>query len=253
MLLSVLGRARIKAQAIQCMSSNRQLMLAWQMYADDFQEIFPPNEDIRDGTSWVYGIMDYSGSPDDTDLQYLINPRYAKLAPYTKSPGIYKCPADRSLNRGLTGRPRVRSVSMNAAIGPDRNNQPNRPGVDWLPSGTYIIYVKETEMIKPAPSDIWVFVDENPDSINDGAFALRMPSSPGSTAWHDYPSIVHDNAAGFAFADGHALIHKWLQPDKMAPVTYIRLKSVDAGPNNPDVIWLAKHTSGRIDRQALPY
>ena len=153
----------------------------------------------------------------------------------------------------MTGDQRVRSVSMNAAIGPDRNNQPKRPSVNWLPSPPYRIYVWETEMIRPAPVDVWVFVDENPDSINDGAFAVQMPSCANATAWVDYPATYHNNAAGYAFADGHAEMHKWLQPSKMAPITYVWLIRVAAGPNSPDVIWLADHTSGRIDMGPLPF
>src|ERR1041384_1721579 len=35
LLLPVLGKAKLKAHGLQCMSNHRQLMLAWRMYSDD--------------------------------------------------------------------------------------------------------------------------------------------------------------------------------------------------------------------------
>jgi type II secretory pathway pseudopilin PulG len=35
LLLPVLGRAKVKAQAVQCRDNNRQLVLAWRHYARD--------------------------------------------------------------------------------------------------------------------------------------------------------------------------------------------------------------------------
>ncbi len=253
MLLPVLSKAKIHAQAIQCMNNNRQLALAWKLYTDDYQGIFPPNEDGAGNVTWVYGNLDYYASPDDTNILFLTSPQFAKLGPYTKSAAIYKCPADQSRQRGLSGEPRVRSVSMSTAVGPDRNNKPSRPVDMWVPSPPYIIYVKESQMVRPSPSDVWVFVDENPDSINDGCFAVLMASSANTTQWQDCPATYHNNASSFAFADGHSEIHKWLNPGKMDPITYTRLIRVAAGPNNLDVIWLDKHTTGRLDGADLPY
>ena len=253
MLLPALARAKIRAQAIQCMNNTRQLAVSWRLYTDDYQGIFPPNEDGAGNVSWVYGNLDYNGSPDDTNLLYLTSERFAKLGPYTKSPGIYKCPADRSKQRGTTGLPRVRSVSMNTAVGPDRYNKASRPVDSWVQTPPYLIYVKESQMANPGPSDIWVFVDENPDGINDGCFGVNMAASAAATEWVDYPAIYHNNASGFAFADGHSEIHRWRNPGQMAPVTYSHLVKVAAGPNNPDVMWLMKHTTGRLDGADLPY
>ena len=142
---------------------------------------------------------------------------------------------------------------MSTAVGPDGSNQPRRPAVQWIPDPPYIIYVKESQMVRPSPSDVWVFVDENPDSINDGCFAVIMASSAALTAWQDCPATYHNNASSFAFADGHSEIHKWLNPGRMDPVTYVRLVRVAAGPNNLDVIWFDKHTTGRVDGADLPY
>src|SRR5205085_1949506 len=109
MFLPALGGAKIRAQGIACMNNGHQLLIAWRIYSDDNRDVLPPNEPFEQG--WVSGWMDFSpGNTDNTNLLYLINERYAKFAPYTRSPGIYKCPADRSAVPGLG--PRVRSVSM---------------------------------------------------------------------------------------------------------------------------------------------
>src|SRR5512135_1099737 len=41
LLLPALGRAKLKAQAVQCMNNGRQMMLAWRMYAEDNGDRIP--------------------------------------------------------------------------------------------------------------------------------------------------------------------------------------------------------------------
>jgi prepilin-type processing-associated H-X9-DG protein len=50
-----------------------------------------------------------------------------------------------------------------------------------------------------------VFIDEHPDSINDGYF----DNNPDSGYWGDIPACYHNGACGFSFADGHSEIKKW--------------------------------------------
>src|ERR1041384_2066547 len=93
MLLPALSKAKIKAQGIYCMSNQKQLTLAWLMYADDNQDKVPPNASgsgSRGG--WVDGWLDFNaGTKDNTNILFLLN---AKIGPYTKSIGIYRCPGD---------------------------------------------------------------------------------------------------------------------------------------------------------------
>ena len=108
-------------------------------------------------------------------------------------------------------------------------------------------------MTDPPPALLWVMIDEHPDSINDGGFAVQMPSSDTATRWVDVPANYHNNACGFSFADGHSEIHKWLRPGAIPAVTYVGMSGLINSPRNPDVIWLAKRTSARIDGKPLPY
>lgn len=252
MLLPALAKSKAKAHGILCMSNGKQLTLAWKIYSGDHNELFPPNEDNQTG-GWVRGNMDYNGSTDNTNLLFLTDERYAKLGPYTKSPGIYKCPADHSKSQGKKGPPRVRSVSMSQSIGPDMQGKKASPRGQWLPNPPFIVYIKESEMIDPGPSMTWVFTDEHPDSINDGGFGVAMPTSNSDTRWVDVPTSAHNNACGFSFADGHSEIHKWLRPGAIPKITYVGLSSIINTPNNPDVRWVAKRTSAYQNGQPLKF
>src|SRR3954469_2920923 len=167
MLLPALGNAKVKARGIQCMNNTKQLLLAWKLYIDDNNGSLPPNEEhpATPGAGWVFGDMDYSGGSPvgaDTAERYLTDPRYAKLAQYEPSAAPYKCPADRSTEKPSgQGLPRVRSVSMNQAIGPDAAGTTALPRGHYLPSPTYKVYGQEQDMANPGAANLWVLIDEH--------------------------------------------------------------------------------------------
>jgi prepilin-type N-terminal cleavage/methylation domain-containing protein len=242
MLLPALSSAKVKAQGTYCMNNLQQLQLAFQLYADDHDDLFVINEP-NSYNGWVEGCLDYSGgNRANWDLAYLMDPKRARLAPYTQSPGIYKCPADRSTVT-VEGKkvPRVRSTEMSQAVGTDRNGRPTEG--HWLPAPRYRVFAKFGDMVDPGPTKTWVFLDEHPDSINCG-FGVEMPRTPQSTRMIDFPGWNHNGAGAFSFADGHAEIKKWLDPRSKPPVTYTRqVQYVQSQPNNVDVLWLAERTS----------
>jgi len=99
-----------------------------------------------------------------------------------------------------------------------------------------------------------VILDESPDSINDGSFAVQMPAAAPATVWIDVPAKYHGNSCGFSFADGHSEIHKWINPGNIPDVTYTTLaKNGIPELQDPDILWVAKRTSSRSDGVALPY
>jgi prepilin-type processing-associated H-X9-DG protein len=94
-----------------------------------------------------------------------------------------------------------------------------------------------------------VFVDEHPDSINNGAFGVWMSNlnNPTQAYIFDYPASYHNGACGFSFADGHAEIRKWLDPRTKAPIRYDNNLTLGVTtPNNRDMLWLTDHTSAPI-------
>ncbi|MGA2867711.1 MAG: hypothetical protein ABSF34_00930 [Verrucomicrobiota bacterium] len=257
LLMPVLARAKTRSQGGYCLNNVRQMTLAWTMYAGDNSGCFPANEESQaaadsDLPGWVKGNLDYSGSPDDTNISFLINPQYALLGSYLQSPGVFKCPSDNSLNYGQSGVPRVRSYSMNQAVGLNASGTPDGQGA-WLPAPAFRVYFKEGDVVNPGPANLWLLTEESPDSINDAGFAFVMPPSAIVTKWEDVPSKCHGNTCPFSFADGHVETHRWLWPQVIPAVTYQELNKPLYALADPDILWVARHTSVPANGQALPY
>jgi prepilin-type N-terminal cleavage/methylation domain-containing protein/prepilin-type processing-associated H-X9-DG protein len=248
LLLPALSMAKVKAKSMACLNNGKQLVLAWQMYADDNNGKFVKNDYTRESANgFTFGIMDYNnGNPAgaDTNTAYLVGVKYSAMARYTVNAGIFKCPADRSGQFGLSGLPRVRSVSMNQAIGPGNDGTANGQGPHLPQSDGWRVYLKESDMINnPPPSGLWVTTDEHPDSINDSGFAVSMEVAQ----WVDLPAPYHNNATSFSFADGHSEIHKWLGQTGIPPVLYSPYggAGITIPGGNPNVVWLQQYTSGK--------
>ena len=252
MLLPALSKAKSKAQGIKCLNNLRQLQFAFQMYADDYSGTYVVNEDNSFG-GWIRENMNFNGGhAPNRDISYLLDPNVALLAPYTKAAGIYKCPGDMSTVRFRgTVFPRVRSIAMSQSVGTNRSGQPTRGG--WLPaSAGWKVYAKSSDTTVPGPSKTWVFIDEHPDSINDGGFGVQMPGSPASypnwnmraTRWVDFPASFHNRAGSMSFIDGHAEIRKWLDGRTVVAATYgSGIATTPTQANNPDIAWLAERSS----------
>jgi len=261
MLLPALALAKQQAVSIHCMSNEKQLVLAFKMYADDNSGVFPYNEEGGAAPAWVFGNLDYSGAAYNYDVSYIINGQYAQMGAYVmKQAGVFRCPADRSMSKGLQGQPRVRSISMNQAIGLNHGGTTETQGA-WLPSiyggnnvggAPYLCYFKESMLGRPSPSMLWIFIDEDPDSINDAAWAFTMPTDT-ATHWVDYPAKLHGNAGGFGFMDGHAEVHKWVNPKEIPKTTYKAVPPFPIIGGNKDVWWVGNRTSATVSGKPNPF
>src|SRR3989442_472319 len=168
LLLPALNKAKTKAQGIHCLNNLKQLHLAWWIYTDEHDGRLPENQDLTgslsnvpDQLSWVAGWLLFNGSPafplygsDSTNVSLLVPGKFGSIGPYTKSPGIYKCPGDKT-TVVLNGRSysRVRSVSMNEHMGGPVDTS-SAPGAEYY-------FRKSTEIINPPPSKAFVFIDEH--------------------------------------------------------------------------------------------
>jgi prepilin-type N-terminal cleavage/methylation domain-containing protein/prepilin-type processing-associated H-X9-DG protein len=247
MLLPALGKAKAKAQGVMCMNNQKQLALGWTLYADSYNDNLVWNDLTATGSGWMRGSLDYNGNnPDNTNTLNLTDPKFAKLAPFTSgTAGIYKCPADKStvIIRGAKF-PRVRSLSMSQAM----NSRD-----DWLSYLTqkkYVVFRKTADLVRMGPSQAYVFIDEHPDSINYGDFAVAMNDGIDAARIYiiDVPASTHNGAGGLSFADGHAEVHRWLDPrTKVAVGGKFMSASVVPSPNNRDMIYLSQHASIRAE------
>jgi prepilin-type N-terminal cleavage/methylation domain-containing protein/prepilin-type processing-associated H-X9-DG protein len=262
LLVPALAASRMDSAAAKCMSNLRQVAGAWQMYNDANRGLFPYSNQSSASPGWVSGWEDYNGALGDTSWLTLTNPANAQLAPYARSAALFKCPSDMSRNYGTTGLPRIRSISMNGAIGLNGGNTNSVGG--WLPSvyanftggsgGPYRCYFKESDLGLPSPAGLFLLVEEHPDSINDACFAVEMPTSAAATRWVDVPAKYHANACNFSFTDGHAELHPWQMPQSIPnPVYSPSMFIPPTVSNNPDVWWVANRTSARIDGQPNPF
>jgi prepilin-type processing-associated H-X9-DG protein len=214
MLLPALSKAKTKAQGTFCMSNTKQLMLAWLMYAGDYDDKLVNNhgypEILAKRNSWVNNTMTWGTEPDNTNTAFITE---AKLGPYlSKTINVYKCPADQALSdvqksKGWTAR--VRSYSMNAHVGPGGDQAPN--GINaGNPDWKQFLKLSDFQQL----SNIFVLLDEHPDSINDGWYLPFVIENP---TWIDLPASFHNGAGGFSFADGHSEIHRWISASTKQP------------------------------------
>jgi prepilin-type N-terminal cleavage/methylation domain-containing protein len=234
LLLPTLAKAKQHAQGAQCLSNLKQLILGWSMYTGDNQNRLAPNGDEGDQPA---GLTDPAAQPGGNRAQWCpgqendaaelspsgaaanVGVQWIKLGlvyPYVNNPAVYKCPADISTysSFGMTY-PNVRSMSMNTWMSP----------IQPYDASPVISYYKDSDLGNPGPAKLWVLIDENPVSINDGSFIC----DPTINQWIDCPASYHNGAGGMSYADAHAEIRKWYDPTVLknwAPPTIL--------PGNPN-------------------
>ena len=113
-------------------------------------------------------------------------------------------------------------------------------GSTWYP--TYRRYDKMSDIIQPTPTDLWVFDDEHPDSIND---AWEITDVSSTAHFVDLPASYHCGAGGFCFADGHAEVHKWKESSTIVPVTFNQRNDFPTKGQLRDVKWMIEHSSAK--------
>jgi prepilin-type N-terminal cleavage/methylation domain-containing protein/prepilin-type processing-associated H-X9-DG protein len=194
MLLPALSKAKSKALTIKCLSNQKQLQLAWTMYADDHEDIMPPNKwgpsagAVSLSGSWILG-----NAKNDHTVE---NIREGILFKYNQAVGIYKCPADKSKVEGHPEISRFRSVAINSWLN----------GTEW-PDFKDSRFVKQSQIRRT--SVVFAFIDELEDRIDDGHFGL---SAPGVDLFLNVPADRHSQGANLSFVDGHADRYRWKAP-----------------------------------------
>jgi len=243
MLLPALAKAKVRAQGISCLSNMKQLQLGSILYASDNNDGIPGNEGKSllgtigispSHPDWVAGSFGTPGPTgnDPASVQTNIfflgvqgdsSPTFGtltgSLGSYAKAAGVYKCAADKSIDP-TSKEPRVRSVSANCYFGSYITDT-------FLYGDGYTKFRKYSDFHPGlSASDTFVFLDENPLSLNDGYFLFHWGGL------NDRPAVNHGNSSSFSFADGRAALKKWND---------CYLKLTGGSPTDSDHVWLRTH------------
>jgi prepilin-type processing-associated H-X9-DG protein/prepilin-type N-terminal cleavage/methylation domain-containing protein len=213
MLLPALSKSKATAQSIACLNNLKQLDLCLHLYVADNDDYFVPNNSIAVINSPSLNFKGLSWLPDvdaDTEISpsNIVN---GLLFQYNTSLPIYHCPADQSTLKTPDGQSlpqlRWRSYNMSQSVNGYPQGDPEYYGI--IPAWT-----KFTEVRHPIPSELFVLIDENADTIEDAEFGNPPVGSPyfEQNVWWDMPSDRHNRGANISFADGHVEHWKWKAP-----------------------------------------
>ncbi len=241
LLLPALSKARSRAQSMTCMNNLKELQVCVHLYVADFNDYFVPNNSIYvfytnkvSANNPNLSITGVSWLPD-LDAATEMNPSNiinGLLYQYNHALPIYHCPADLARLETSDGRPLTRQMpnqpmAMTASIlnGPQLSSLRWRSynmsqSVNGYPQGSaaYLNVIptwsKYTDVRRPRPSELFVFIDENPDTMTDSEFGCPPLGSPNfwPNEWWDMPSDRHNRGANLSFVDGHVEHWKWVYP-----------------------------------------
>jgi prepilin-type N-terminal cleavage/methylation domain-containing protein/prepilin-type processing-associated H-X9-DG protein len=184
-LIPTLKQAREQGKRSACLNNLRQLILAWNLYADDNDDKIVCGNTHRtiDGqqnkSAWVY----YEGGDSEEQIQGI---KDGKLYPYCKVLKLYKCP---------TG---IRGEEVTYSIVDYMNGHDEIKGATLPP-------LKNRLHIRNASSQI-VFLDEGRLTVSSWTVYYYQER------WWDQITSRHGNGTTFGFSDGHSEHWKWSDP-----------------------------------------
>lgn len=251
MLLPALSRAKQKGTSISCLNNLKQMMVASHLYAGDFRDYWPLNNegdanvDLANPPAnyvpkvWAEG-REGSNLYDDRSAQGMISEKLSLLAPYVKSKALFRCPGDNKpwkINGQTVLRPR--SYGMNSYVGWSKaryNDMPNEQ--------RYRVFKRTTDT--RGVNGIFGFGEIHPDSICRPMFGVNMDSE---NIYH-YPGNYHGRNSNFGFLDAHAESHKWvdtkLNNPTPTPSWHNHTGNPVAASARNDLAWLKQRTTVRL-------
>ena len=195
-LLPALNLVRELGKRATCLNNLKQLQMCWHLYVEDHDDKVPSNIAApitgvwrNTPNSWIGD----SSAPHDPDTTRIENGSFFKGG-YNRSLKLYRCPTDKSRVRTVAGADlgmkRTRSYSMNANLGAPQAEQP--------------VVFRASAIRKPG--ELFVFLDEHEDFINDASFTVNP--APADT-WSNIPAARHSHGCNLSFADGHVEYWNW--------------------------------------------
>ena len=241
MLLPALAKGKMKATGAACLNDQKQLSLAFHIYAGDHDDKMVPNAPgggywpgTIDATGVSFPLASIAGLAKDVALDYVQRGFAAGLLfPYAgNSVKIFNCPGDKRTRLPTGG-----------GWGWDSYSKAN--GLNGGAWGTQSAFLRMVEMNQP--SDTLAFLEESdPRGYNLGTWVMNCQPDP--LGWVDPFAVYHADASSLGFADGHAEMHRWKDSGVIAAATAsgngIGSFFWSLGPNgtnNADFVWMHEH------------
>ncbi|HEV2693454.1 MAG TPA: prepilin-type N-terminal cleavage/methylation domain-containing protein [Verrucomicrobiae bacterium] len=221
MLLPALAKAKLKAKSANCVSNQKQLALAWTMYADDNQGNIinfdaPVNPTTSETIPWRYSVPNplpnmIGLSPADADVAKLQEGyKQGGLYQYAPNVSVLHCPADARYNVSAVG---------NTTTPPGSFAYGSYSGAGGMNGFTYESAPLKKQANIVHASERYLWVEENdPRGENLGPWGMHAPTPPAFTdaSFVDSVAAWHGNSSSFSWADGHADNHRWLSSKTVA-------------------------------------
>jgi prepilin-type N-terminal cleavage/methylation domain-containing protein/prepilin-type processing-associated H-X9-DG protein len=201
MLLPALANAKGKAHGINCVNNMKQIQTAHMLYSGDFDDKMVSNDnDPRQATAAATNAW-IQGNVNQYTAQYSSNISEGLLFKYHSSTKSYVCPASRA--KAAT------STVAAAPAGTVAHHRTYSMSVGIACTVVATSARRYGDILKS--SDVIVFLEENPVSIDNGAQGIRSMTDLNNGQWSAWnpPSGRHNNGAALSFTDGHAEIYKW--------------------------------------------
>jgi prepilin-type N-terminal cleavage/methylation domain-containing protein/prepilin-type processing-associated H-X9-DG protein len=203
MLLPSFSKAKDAGQSACCINNLKQLQAGWKLYETENNGYFPLNvSQLMPGgprnvsNSWVLGNVQF-----DLTTSNIMG---GSLYQYVNNTAVYRCPSDRATVKGGAGIVQTRGYSASGWLGSVFNYGSGwfEPDPTSMPPG-YTFKTRDIFITQPGPSDVFVFIDDNERTIDDGIFVI------GRINWWDCPADRHNHGANLSFLDGHVEHHRW--------------------------------------------
>lgn len=222
MLLPALAKAKLRAQGTTCVSNQKQMILAWKMYADDNQGRII-NVGTATGANNIPWRFDSpfppptfpAGADQQTKdiLTLQQGYRLGGLYQYAPNVNVLHCPADKRFTTpaiaGLAS-----TIPGNFAYG----SYSGAGGMNgWAPDYGPDKIVKETSLLHPSERYVWI--EENDPRGENQSWWQMTPGAPSTYVGAKLVDSVaswHGNNSTFSWADGHAESHQWRDPANIA-------------------------------------